>query len=101
MENRMTGIWYCYLARCADKSLYCGVTVDLERRMRCHNEGRGAKYTRSRRPVELFCARKFPDKRSAMSAEAKIKRAPAPRKPEFLHELALEAWKRHEFPSGV
>lgn len=86
-------MWYCYLALCADKSLYCGVTINLERRMQRHNQGQGARYTRSRRPVALLCARPFPDKRSAMSAEARIKRVPAPRKPAFLHTLALEAWK--------
>ena len=101
MEQRITGTWYCYLALCADKSLYCGVTVNLKRRMQRHNKGQGAKYTRSRRPVELFCARVFPDKCSAMRAEARVKRVPAGKKPEVLHELALNAWKQHTAYSGV
>jgi predicted GIY-YIG superfamily endonuclease len=46
-------LWYCYLARCCDGSLYVGITTDLHRRMAEHNAGRGAKYTRSRRPVTL------------------------------------------------
>ena len=47
-------MWYVYLLRCADATLYCGVTTDMERRLREHNAGsRGAKYTRARRPVEL------------------------------------------------
>lgn len=49
-------MWYVYLLRCADATLYCGVTTDMERRLREHNAGsRGAKYTRARRPVELVC----------------------------------------------
>ena len=50
-------MWYVYLLRCADATLYCGVTTDMERRLREHNAGsRGAKYTRARRPVELVAA---------------------------------------------
>ena len=45
--------WFVYLARCADGSLYTGVTTDPARRERAHNRGRGAAYTRSRRPVRL------------------------------------------------
>ena len=45
-------MWYVYLLRCADATLYCGVTTDMERRLREHNAGsRGAKYTRARRPA--------------------------------------------------
>lgn len=98
MQNATTCIWYCYLALCADKSLYCGVTVDIKQRIECHNSGRGAKYTRTRRPVILLLARKFPNKSSAMSAEARIKRVPASQKPKFLQELAQEAWKKFECP---
>ena len=47
--------WVVYLLRCSDDSLYCGVTNDLEKRIAAHNSGSGAKYTRSRRPVELVC----------------------------------------------
>jgi len=45
--------WTVYLVRCCDGSLYAGVTTDLERRLAQHNAGRGAAYTRSRRPVDL------------------------------------------------
>ncbi|MDH3599927.1 MAG: GIY-YIG nuclease family protein, partial [Candidatus Tectomicrobia bacterium] len=45
--------WYCYLARCRDDSLYAGTTTDLNRREEEHNQGKRAKYTRSRRPVTL------------------------------------------------
>lgn len=44
---------YTYILKCADGTLYCGWTNDLEKRLKAHNEGKGAKYTRSRLPVEL------------------------------------------------
>jgi putative endonuclease len=67
---------YVYLLRCADGSLYCGWTVDLDRRVLAHGEGRGARYTRSRRPVALAAAWETPDQRTARSLEARVKRLP-------------------------
>ena len=49
--------WHVYLVRCADGTLYTGITTDLGRRMSAHNAGKGAKYTRSRRPVTLIWSR--------------------------------------------
>lgn len=65
---------YTYLLRCADGSLYCGWTNHLEERVRAHNEGRGAKYTRSRRPVALVYYEEFATKREAMRREYAIKK---------------------------
>ena len=62
------------MLRCADGSLYTGWTNDLEARLRAHNEGRGGKYTRSRRPVTLVYTEEFATKREAMSREWHIKR---------------------------
>lgn len=59
---------------CADGTLYAGWTNDLERRVRVHNEGRGAKYTRSRRPVTLVYAEKFETGTEARQREAALKR---------------------------
>ena len=70
----MTGQNYTYLLRCADGSLYCGWTNDLEKRLAAHNAGTGAKYTKSRRPVELAYYETFATKHEAMSREAQIKR---------------------------
>ena len=67
---------WVYLLRCADGSLYCGWTDDPERRLRAHNAGRGAKYTRSRRPVELVWLEACADREEAMSREWHIKRLP-------------------------
>lgn len=65
-----------YLLRCADGTLYCGWTVDLDRRVAAHNAGRASRYTRARRPVELAWAAPQPDRTAAMREEARIKRLP-------------------------
>ena len=65
---------YVYLLRCRDGSLYCGWTTDLAARLETHNSGRGAKYTRSRLPVELAYWEAFPDRHEALSREWHIKR---------------------------
>ena len=65
---------YTYLLRCADGSLYCGWTNDLDKRVEKHNSGNGAKYTRSRLPVELVYYEVFDTKKEAMSREFHIKR---------------------------
>ncbi len=70
----MTAVHYVYLLRCADGSLYCGWTTDPQKRLRAHNAGAGAKYTRSRLPVELVYCEVFQDKHAALSREWHIKR---------------------------
>ncbi len=65
---------YTYILRCRDGSLYTGWTTDIEKRVRMHNEGKGAKYTRSRRPVKLVYYETFGTKEEAMSRENAIKR---------------------------
>lgn len=54
---------YTYILRCADGTYYCGWTNNLDRRLKAHNEGKGAKYTRSRRPVALVYYEAFSHKR--------------------------------------
>jgi putative endonuclease len=66
--------WFAYFVRCADGSLYAGATNDLERRVDSHNAGRGARYTRSRLPVELVWARRVAGRSRALSLEATLKR---------------------------
>ena len=65
---------YTYLLRCADGSLYCGWTSDLAERIRTHNAGRGARYTRSRRPVTLAYYEEYATRSEAMKREAAIKK---------------------------
>jgi putative endonuclease len=68
---------YVYLLRCADGSLYCGWTNDLDQRVAAHAQGRASKYTASRRPVELAAAWETPD---ARRLEVAIKRLSRPDK---------------------
>lgn len=67
---------FVYLLRCADGSLYCGWTVDLERRLAAHASGRGSAYVRQRLPVAYAAAWRAETRRHARSAEARIKRLP-------------------------
>jgi putative endonuclease len=64
---------WVYLLRCADGTLYCGWTVDLEQRLAAHSAGRASRYTRSRLPVELAWSQAQPDRSSAQREEARIK----------------------------
>ena len=65
---------YTYILKCADNTLYCGWTNDLEKRLAAHNAGTAAKYTRTRRPVELVYYEEFETRQEAMSREFHIKR---------------------------
>jgi putative endonuclease len=65
-----------YLLRCADDSLYCGWTTDLERRLETHRAGRGARYTRARLPVALAASWPMKDATAARREEARIKALP-------------------------
>ena len=67
---------FVYLLRCADDSLYCGWTTDMERRLAAHRLGKASRYTRSRLPVELAVAFPVADRRTALREEARIKRLP-------------------------
>ena len=72
--------WFLYALRCADGTLYAGVTTDLARRVAEHNAGRGARYTAGRRPVTLVAAWRFPDRGAAQRAEARFRRLPRAQK---------------------
>ena len=65
---------YTYILKCSDKSLYTGQTNDIEKRLKSHNEGKGAKYTRGRMPVELVSGEEFEKKGAAKKREAAIKK---------------------------
>ncbi len=73
MSNQK-GQWSLYILRCADGSLYTGITNDLERRVQEHNMGSGAKYTRSRRPVVLEYSETHGDRSDASKREYAVKR---------------------------
>jgi putative endonuclease len=65
---------YCYIVECADGTLYTGWTTDPERRVKVHNRGLGARYTKMRRPVRLVYVEPQPDRAAAMKRERAIKR---------------------------
>jgi len=65
--------WFCYILHCADDTLYCGITNDLEKRLAAHNAGTASKYTRSRVPVELVFAEPCTDRSAASKREMEIK----------------------------
>ena len=69
----MDKVWFVYLLRCGDGSLYCGITDDVSRRLEAHAAGKGAKYTKSRLPVRLVYYETFSTKKEAMQREYAIK----------------------------
>tara|TARA_B100001250_G_C19248413_1_gene549613 strand:+ start:332 stop:574 length:243 start_codon:yes stop_codon:yes gene_type:complete len=79
-------MWYVYLVACSDNSLYCGVTTDLNRRINEHNHAqKGAKYTRSRRPVKLVWSTTAKNRSEAQKEEAKIKKLSRKQKLQLIH----------------
>ena len=84
-------MYFAYLVRCADGTLYGGYTTDLQKRLAAHNSGKGAKYTRSRLPVELVWWEECPTKESAMSREWQVKRLSREEKLKL-----VEAFKKEE-----
>jgi putative endonuclease len=63
-----------YILLCSDNTLYTGITNNLDKRLADHNSGKGAKYTRGRRPVKVVYTETFSDKSSAMKRETEIKK---------------------------
>ncbi|MBR9937569.1 GIY-YIG nuclease family protein [Oscillospiraceae bacterium Marseille-Q3528] len=77
---------YTYMVKCRDDSLYTGWTNHLEKRVEDHNSGRGAKYTKSRRPVELVYYEQFETKEEAMRREWEIKQLTRKQKEKLLEQ---------------
>ncbi|HAX70421.1 MAG TPA: hypothetical protein DCY14_12485 [Anaerolineae bacterium] len=74
---------YCYILECSDGTYYTGWTTDPERRVKQHNKGLGARYTKTRRPVKLVYLEEQPDKISALKRERAIKALPRKKKMEL------------------
>lgn len=66
-------MYYIYIAECSDGTLYTGYTVNLDKRIQTHNEGKGAKYTRGRTPIVLKYYEEFNSKNDALKRESEIK----------------------------
>lgn len=90
--------FFVYLLRCADGSLYTGYTVDVDRRLKTHNEGNGARYTRSRRPVTLAAWAALESRHEAMRVEALVKGLPKGQKEAL---VALWAENRDGFAEAL
>lgn len=85
-----TNTAYMYVLECADGSLYTGYTTNLEKRVTAHNQGKGAKYTRSRLPVKLIYSEAFNNKQAAQSAEAKFKQKTREKKLLYIKEKTTD-----------
>ena len=70
----METIWYLYILRCGDGTLYTGITTDVQRRLAAHRTGKGAKYTRGRSPLELVYQEACGTHSAALKREVEIKR---------------------------
>ena len=77
---------YTYIVKCSDGSFYTGWTNDLEKRIKAHNDGKGAKYTKSRRPVVLAYYEEFYTKEEAMRREWEIKQMTREQKMKMIRE---------------
>ena len=86
----MKNDWIVYLIRCSDGSLYCGITNHIVKRLKAHNSGKGAKYTRTRRPVALEAVSHKMTKSDALKFEYHLKQVPAHDK---IHELITQEAK--------
>lgn len=84
--------YYTYILQCFDGTLYCGYTDDLEKRLKAHGAGKGAKYTRSRLPVRLVYRETFATKSEAMSREYFIKKMKRAQK-----RTLIEEYRRKEY----
>ena len=87
-------MYHLYILKCADETLYTGITVDLERRVEEHNSSKlGAKYTKARRPVELVYSKKFLNRSVASKEEAKIKALTRKEKQELIKTKVKNIFK--------
>ncbi|MBN6186146.1 GIY-YIG nuclease family protein [Aneurinibacillus sp. BA2021] len=84
-------MYFVYILRCADGSLYTGCTIDVEERLKKHNAGKGARYTRGRTPVEVAYIEAAADKSAALKREYAIKQCSRQQK-----ERLIAGWKNED-----
>ena len=87
---------YTYMLKCKDNTYYTGYTNDLEKRLKAHNEGKGAKYTKGRGPVELVYYEEYEDKTFAMRREWEIKQLSRSEK-----ESMQTEWKKYRMAEEI
>lgn len=84
-KGKNPGDWSLYILRCCDDSFYTGVTKDLERRLKMHQEGKASRYTRTRRPVEMLYSEKCGNRAQALIRECQVKELPRKKKEELMN----------------
>ncbi|HET6330827.1 MAG TPA: GIY-YIG nuclease family protein [Holophagaceae bacterium] len=77
-------VWHLYLLRCGDGTLYCGIALDVQARLKQHQDGKGAKYTRGRGPLELVHEEACGTRAEALKRERQVKRLPRSAKLELM-----------------
>src|SRR3989338_7254771 len=78
--KRRSGRWHLYILKCSDRSLYTGITKDIERRFKMHLEGKAARYTRTRRPLEMVYQETYKTRTEALTRECAVKALPKAKK---------------------
>lgn len=88
--------WFVYILKCADDTLYTGITNHLSRRLRQHLDGKASKYTRSRRPVQMVYSLGVESKKEALKMEARIKHMTRKEKLRIINSFAVGAHQSEE-----
>jgi len=86
--------WYVYIVRCNDGTYYTGITTNIQRRIDEHNSGQGAKYTRSRTPVELEEFKRFSSRSDASKEECRIKKLTRNNKEKLIGEWRVSRLRK-------
>ena len=85
--------WFVYIVECSDGSYYCGITNDVQKRIKKHDSGKGAKYTRGRGPVRLLCSEAFCSRSEALKVESMVKKQKKENKITYLQNIRKESEK--------
>ncbi len=93
--------WFLYLLRCCDGTFYTGITNNLERRLKMHQNGKASRYTRTRRPVEMLYSEKCGDRSSALIRECEIKEWPRPKKERLIAGEKIPKRKKRAGKAGA
>jgi DNA-binding protein HU-beta len=93
--------WFVYLLECVDGSVYTGITVDVEARFAAHRDGKGARYTRSHKPLRLLASSPIGTQSEALKAELAIKRLPKDQKLPALQSFATQISHQPERSSSM
>jgi putative endonuclease len=93
-------VWYLYLIRCRDNSLYTGITIDVGRRLLEHEQGRGAKFLRGKGPLKLAFSAKLGSRSRALKLEYRIKQLPKPEKEWIVSSQRLPVLRRRNKRKG-